>query len=189
MTALLRHLPNTLTALRLVAAPVLALLLARGLYAAAFVLFVLAGASDAVDGYLAKRFASRSRFGAYLDPAADKLLMLAAFLMLTEIGVTHWWLTLIVVGRDIAIVAGILLALALALPIAIAPLAIGKASTVVQVSFVGLMLLLLTLHFNSLPVQSAARAAEAIVALVTILSWLAYGQVLLRAFSLRRRPA
>jgi len=186
MMRVLRHVPNALTAFRLFAAPALALVLAEGHAAAGFVLFALAGLSDAIDGYLAKRLASPSRFGAFLDPAADKLLMLVAFLMLTRLGITPIWLTTIVIGRDVAIVIGLLVGLALALPLTIAPLPIGKASTVVQVSYVGLMLFLHALQVN---LQTVRSAGEVVVAAVTVLSWLAYGQLLLRAFSLRRRTA
>jgi cardiolipin synthase len=182
----LRHLPNALTAFRLFAAPVLVFLLLHERYEGALVLFALAGLSDALDGYLAKRFAFGSRFGAILDPAADKLLMLVAFVTLVHMDLTPFWLTALVIGRDIAIVAGILLGRALALPIAIAPLAIGKASTVVQVCYVGLVLLLAALGQD---VPTLRSAAEITVALVTVASWLAYGQVLLKAFALRRKPA
>jgi cardiolipin synthase len=182
----LRHLPNTLTAFRVFAAPFLAWLLLHDQNAAAFGLFVLAGASDAIDGYLAKRLAPGSRFGAWLDPAADKFLMLVAFLTLTHLGITPVWLTVLVIARDVAIIAGIALARALALPIAIAPLAIGKASTVVQVAYVGITLLLLALHTE---MRILSSALEVVVALVTAASWLAYGQVLLKAFALGRRTA
>jgi cardiolipin synthase len=184
----LRHIPNTLTAFRLLAAPVLAWLLWYGDDRAAFGLFVLAGLSDAVDGYLAKRLAPGGRFGAWLDPAADKLLMLSAFLTLTLMPshVTPLWLTVLVIARDIAIIASIALLRALAMPVVIAPLVIGKASTVVQVAYIGLTLLLLALHVDA---RLLTSALEVIVALVTAASWLAYGQVLVKAFALGRRTA
>ena len=183
---MLRHIPNTLTAFRVLAAPVLAWLLLHGYDRAAFGLFAAAGLSDAVDGYLAKWLAPDGRFGAYLDPAADKLLMLVAFLTLTHLEITPVWLTVLVIARDVAIIAGIALARWQALPIAIAPLAIGKASTVVQVSYIGLSLLFLALHVE---MRILSSALEIMVALVTAASWLAYGQVLLRAFALGRRTA
>ena len=186
MNAAIRQVPNALTALRLLAAPLLGILLNDGSFTLAFALFVFAGVSDALDGWLAKRLASPSRFGAWLDPAADKLLMLIAFVMLTHLGIVPVWLTALVIARDVAIVAGILLSLALALPISISPLAIGKACTVVQVAFVGLILFLRTLH---LVFPIAESAAEIIVAAVTAVSWFAYGQLLLRALSPGRRTA
>ena len=183
---LLRHLPNALTAFRLVAAPALAVLLERHLFPLALLLFALAGFSDALDGYLAKRLAPGSRFGAWLDPAADKILMLVAFVVLTLLNETPLWLTIIVIGRDIAIVAAIILIRILALPLIIAPLPIGKVSTVVQVIYVGLVLLMLAARTD---VEWARGAAEFMVSAVTIASWIAYGQLLLRTLAPGRRTA
>ena len=86
-----------------------ALLLIGGNDRAALGIFALAGLSDAADGFLAKRFGFVTRFGRYLDPAADKLLMLASFLTLTLMGVAPVWLTAIVIGRDLAIILGVVL--------------------------------------------------------------------------------
>ncbi len=183
---MLRHLPNALSGVRLLAAPALAFLLVNGAYAYAFALFVLAGLSDAVDGYLAKRLAPDSRFGAYLDPAADKLLMLAAFLTLTRLGMVPLWLTALVIARDIAIIAALILIKTLALSVPMSPLPIGKASTAVQVGYVALVLL--HLAFRLAP-SGFLSAGVILVAIVTAGSWIAYGQVLFRAFVLRRRTA
>ncbi len=127
-----------------------------------------------------------SRFGEYLDPAADKFLMLICFVTLTMMHQAPLWLSVIVVGRDVAIVLGVLVARAFSLPVKMAPLAIGKACTVVQVGYVSLLLLLLTFNLD-MPQLSLMAAATA--AIFTLLSWLAYGQLLLRAFALGRRPA
>src|ERR1700752_2148047 len=88
VNGVLKHLPNLLTWLRLAAAPGLAFLLVSGADRAALGVFAFAGLSDAADGFLAKRFGFASRFGRYLDPAADKLLMLAAFVTLTVLKIT-----------------------------------------------------------------------------------------------------
>ena len=183
---MLRHLPNLLTTLRVLSAPLTAFLILKGLDRGAFGVFVFAGLSDAADGYLAKRFRLDSRFGAYLDPAADKLLMLACFVTLTVTGTTPLWLTVLVIARDVAIVGGLLLALYMALPIQVTPLLIGKASTAVQVAYVGLILLLLAFD---IPAPRLELAAAIAVATFTVASWLGYGQVLLKAFVLRRRTA
>src|SRR5262249_11996644 len=117
VTAALRQFPNFLTAIRVVLAPLTAYLVLQGQDLFALCVFAFAGASDALDGFLARRFALVSRFGEYLDPAADKLLMLACFVTLTMIQQTPLWLTAIVIGRDIAIVLGVLLAWSLSLPL------------------------------------------------------------------------
>ena len=86
MIALLRQIPNLLTVLRLACAPVTALLLLDQAYPAALGVFVFAGLTDLADGFLAKRYGLDTQVGAWLDPAADKLLMLASFLALTYVG-------------------------------------------------------------------------------------------------------
>jgi cardiolipin synthase len=186
VNGLLRHLPNALTGTRLIAAPAIAFLLLQGQFEASFAVFVLAGLSDAVDGYLAKRLAPGSQFGVYLDPAADKLLMLVSFLTLTKLGIAPFWLTLIVIARDAAIVAGIAAARSLALPIRIAPLPIGKANTAIQVGYVGMLLFLLAFNIGAERLRMAAALATAVL---TLASAFAYAQVWLRAFALRRRTA
>jgi cardiolipin synthase len=91
-----------------------------------------------------------------------------------------------VIGRDGAIVLGVGIARALSLPVKMEPLAIGKASTVVQVGYIALLLLLLTLGLDMPPLMMTAAV---VAAGFTALSWLAYGQLLLKAFALGRRPA
>jgi cardiolipin synthase len=120
--------------------------------------------------------------GRYFDPAADKLLMLAAFLALTAIHQTPIWLTLLVIGRDLSIVLGIVVALWLDLPLRVEPLVIGKICTAVQVIYVALVLLFLAFHWNGArPLEVAAFIAAAI----TIASWLAYAAVWLKALAMR----
>jgi cardiolipin synthase len=183
---LLRHLPNLLTALRLVAAPLTAMLILKGSDGEALAIFALAGLSDALDGYLARRLSPGSRLGIYLDPAADKLLMLASFVTLTVIHAVPLWLTVLIIGRDVGIVAGVGLAWLLGLPVQVEALNIGKASTVVQIAFVGLVLFLLALNLSQPGLVLGAAVATAGV---TLASWIAYGQILLRALVFGRRTA
>ncbi|HXC54401.1 MAG TPA: CDP-diacylglycerol--glycerol-3-phosphate 3-phosphatidyltransferase [Rhizomicrobium sp.] len=186
MTGPLRQLPNFLTAIRIVLAPLTAWLIFHGQDLAALFVFAFAGASDWVDGFLARRYGLVSRFGEYLDPAADKLLMLACFVTLAVIGQAPLWLTAIVIGRDVAIVLGVLIAQVFSLPVKMEPLAVGKASTVVQIGYIGLVLLLLTVGVV-MPVL--VEAAALIAAGFTLMSWFSYGQLLLKAFATGRRPA
>lgn len=186
MSPLLRNIPNVLTAVRVLLAPLTAYFIVGGNDFAALGVFATAGASDAVDGFLARRFGLVSRFGEYLDPAADKLLMLICFVTLTMMHHAPLWLSVIVIARDVAIILGVLVARALSLPVKMEPLAIGKANTVVQIGYVALMLLLLA--FN-LDMPQLTFLAAAITAAFALLSWFAYGQLLLKAFALGRRPA
>jgi len=186
VTSLLRHLPNLLTALRLCAAPFTAMLILDERYGAALLVFAFAGLSDALDGYLARRLSPGSRFGVYLDPAADKLLMLASFVTLTMVGAVPLWLTALVIARDIAIIGAIGIAWLFALPLKIEPLNIGKIGTVAQVAFIGIVLILRAFTF----VEPAVVLAGAITtAAVTVASWAAYARAWFRALALGRRTA
>ncbi len=175
---MLRHLPNLITVLRLMAAPATAGLLMAGHFNAAFGVFAFAGVSDAADGYLAKRFGLGSQLGRVLDPAADKALMLAVFVTLAALGAIPAWLAVLVVGRDIAIVLGLLLAVVSRAPVELAPLLIGKLTTVIQVLYIGVHLASLAFGFD---VSGLEPADAYTVAAVTLLSWLAYGLVLIKA--------
>lgn len=101
------NIANLLTYFRLAAVPFFVLAFARGWYAAAFILFTLAGASDLVDGYLARRLRLNSPMGALLDPIADKLLMAATFIGLGVIHIIPWWFVGLMLVKDIFIMAGI----------------------------------------------------------------------------------
>jgi cardiolipin synthase len=177
MTMLVRNIPNVLTGLRLFLAPITAYFILHEDYSAALFVFAFAGASDAADGFLAKRFGLESRFGAMLDPAADKLLMLLSFLSLTRMGVVPFWLTGVVIARDAAIVLGVFIVQIFSLPVQIEPLPIGKICTVVQVSYIALMLLFRVLGVEA---ASSVEALGILTAAATLISWLLYGQTLLR---------
>src|SRR5690606_2631750 len=102
--------------------PVVFWLLVSGQTQLAFFAFVLAGVSDAVDGFIAKRFGLTTELGAYLDPLADKLLIVSIFLALGVKGALPSWLVIAVVSRDILIVLGVMLSWLLDHPVRIAPL-------------------------------------------------------------------
>lgn len=178
MMTFVRNIPNVLTGLRLVLAPLTAYFILNEYYTAALFVFAFAGASDAADGYLAKRFKLESRFGAWLDPAADKLLMLLCFVSLTAIAVTPLWLTAFVIARDAAIVLGVAIVVIFALPVQVEPLPIGKISTIVQVGYVAFMLAFLAFNVDT---PSSVQALGVLTAAATIASWLSYGQIFVRA--------
>src|ERR1700710_2424769 len=113
---MIRHLPNLLSALRLLAAPLAAWLILDGHDIAALLVFSAAGASDGLDGFIARRWGVTSDFGAWLDPAADKMLMLLCLIALCHIGAGPVWLLVLVAARDLAIAAGWLMIKLLGLP-------------------------------------------------------------------------
>jgi len=125
--------PNFITLGRVILVPVIFYLLVSNETKAAFFLFVVAGISDAVDGYLAKRYDWGSELGAYLDPLADKLLLVSMFVALGVQGSLPVWLVVAVVSRDILIVLGVILAWLMGQPVRIAPLLISKINTTAQI--------------------------------------------------------
>jgi cardiolipin synthase len=168
---LLANIPNAITLGRVMSVPVLFYLLVSERSVAAFVVFLLAGLSDAVDGYLAKRFDWRSELGAYLDPLADKLLIVSIFIALGVRNELPLWLVIAVVSRDILIVVAVLLALVLDQPIAIKPLAISKLNTVAQIVLAAAVL---ANDAFALQLEASRSALVWITGALTLLSLAAY---------------
>jgi cardiolipin synthase len=132
----LRWLPNAICVLRIVLVVPFVVALLRREYGLALVLIVVAGGSDALDGYLAKTFGWRTRLGSLLDPAADKLLLTSAFLALTYLGLVPFALAAIVVGRDLLIVVGATAYQFLFGRLEGQPTFVSKLNTACQLSFV-----------------------------------------------------
>jgi cardiolipin synthase (CMP-forming) len=128
----LRWLPNAISLLRLVLVPPILLLILNGTYAVALVLFVVAGFSDGVDGYLAKRFDWHTRLGALLDPIADKFLVAGTFVTLAIVELIPAWLAAIVILRDVVIVGGAVAYNYIVKPVEGEPTRISKLNTVLQ---------------------------------------------------------
>lgn len=127
-------LPNVLTVARLGLAPWIGLAIARRDYETALPVLVAAGVSDALDGYLARRFHSRTQLGARLDPAADKALAAAVFLALAWNGGVPVWMAGLVFGRDLLILGFAGWALWRGIAAELAPTIWGKLSTLLQLS-------------------------------------------------------
>jgi cardiolipin synthase (CMP-forming) len=125
-------LPNFLTLLRIIAVPVFLILLSSHRYGTATVLFVLAGITDTVDGVIARLTDSKSDLGAALDPLADKLLLVSSFVMVTWLGVVPPWLMILVLTRDVIILAGYLTIYFLSTPMQVDPSFIGKVNTCME---------------------------------------------------------
>jgi cardiolipin synthase len=181
-----RHVPNLLSALRLLAAPLAAWLILNDHDTPALLVFAACAASDGLDGWIARRWGVTSDFGAWLDPAADKLLMLLCFTALCAIGATPLWLLGLVILRDGAIVVCWLLVRMLGRAFQTRPLLIGKISTVVQLLYV--LVLLVLLAFN-LEAPRLADAGAWTCGFFTALSGLAYAAVALRIALSGRRVA
>jgi cardiolipin synthase len=112
----------------------------QGRWGAAFTLFLVAGASDGIDGFIARRFDMRSEFGAFLDPLADKALLVSIYVTLALVGVLPAWLAVVVVSRDIMIVAAVLLSWVMARPVKMNPSLLSKVNTAAQIGFAAIVL-------------------------------------------------
>jgi cardiolipin synthase len=163
----LLNLPNLITIGRILLVPVMVWAIAAQQMQFAFLLFLVAGLSDAVDGFLAKRFGMTSQLGAYLDPLADKVLIVAIYVSLGITEAIPRWLVILVVSRDILIVGGLALAFVLGNPMQIKPLTISKANTVAQIFYPGLVMAALAFGWDA---TVAERVVIALVAVLTLLS-------------------
>lgn len=132
--------PNLITLGRLVLVPVTLWLLATGEIAWAFAAFVVAGLSDAADGWLAKRYHLETQLGAYLDPVADKLLIVCIFIALGIGEKLPIWLVITVVSRDVLIIMAVMLSWIMERPVEIKPLLVSKANTASQLALASVVL-------------------------------------------------
>jgi cardiolipin synthase len=163
--------PNLITLGRILLVPVVVWAIMSNAMWFAFMLFLVAGVSDGVDGYLAKRFNMTTELGAYLDPLADKALIVSIYLTLGINGDIPRWLVILVVSRDILIVGGIMLSWLMGNPLKIKPLLVSKLNTVAQIAFA--CVVLGSLGFNyEVPVFKLVLMG--LVAVLTLLSIAAY---------------
>ena len=163
--------PNLITIGRLIIVPLVIVMIMQGRWAGAFVLFAVAGVSDAIDGFIARRFNMRSEFGSYIDPLADKALLVSIYVTLAIVGVLPGWLAIVVVSRDVMIVAAILLSWVMHKPVEIKPLAISKINTAAQIAFAALVL---STKAFGVDLAGVEDIASVLVAALTMASAAAY---------------
>ncbi|MCB1485063.1 MAG: CDP-alcohol phosphatidyltransferase family protein [Hyphomicrobiaceae bacterium] len=132
--------PNLITLVRVILVPVVFWLLVTQQLKAAFLVFLVAGISDGVDGFLAKRFNWETELGAYLDPIADKLLIVCIFIALGVTDKLPSWIVIAVVSRDVLIVIAVVLSWLLGHPTPMRPIAVSKANTVAQIVLAAVVL-------------------------------------------------
>ena len=167
----LRHIPNMITLLRIILIwPFIAYLL-EGHYLAAFIIFMIAGLSDGVDGILARRFGWTSYFGSFADPLADKLLMISSFFVLAYLQVLPIWLVAIIIARDVIIMAGVAAYYYFIGKVTFEPSIISKINTVVQIMLV--FTLLFELTFETLP-SVFILSLQALVLVLSLVSLIQY---------------
>jgi cardiolipin synthase (CMP-forming) len=163
--------PNLITLGRIILVPIVVWAITSGEMRAAFFLFVAAGISDAVDGFIAKRFDMTSELGALIDPLADKALIVSIYVALGITGALPISLVILVVSRDIMIIAGFMLSWLIGKPMPVRPLPVSKANTAAQIVLATLVLAERGFGFDAV---LASKIVIALVAMLTVLSMAFY---------------
>lgn len=165
------QLPNFITLLRIALVPVIVVLLDAREYPFALMIFTLAGISDGVDGWIAKKYKLKSALGAILDPLADKLLLVSTYAMLAMLGDIPFWLLVLVVFRDVLIIGGYLVLLAMDKRVQIRPIWMSKINTFLQIM---LVVLVLVHRSEWLNLDGAIYSTIVLVVITTLSSGMSY---------------
>ncbi len=169
--------PNLISLFRALLVPVVVWLIVTNKVQAACFVLLIAGLSDAVDGFLAKQFGATSELGAYLDPLADKLLLVSIFVTLGVLSHLPSWLVILVVSRDLMIIIAVVLSWMVGRPLSIKPLMISKATTAAQMLLTVLTLAEIGFGFGF---DRVLTVLVPVTALLTGLSAIAYVKSWLR---------
>ena len=167
MMKVLRLLPNCISLLRIFAVPLTVYLLLSQQFTAAFWLIIVAGVSDGLDGYLAKRLNAVTLIGTYLDPLADKTMLIAVCLCLAHLGYLPCWIIALAILRDLLILGGVLLSNVLELELSVDPILISKLNTVLQIIMVAFALGREAMGWDLLQVMSALVYLVAVTTIVS----------------------
>lgn len=167
-----KAIPNIITLGRILLVPIIVWAIASSEMQIAFAVFIIAGVSDAVDGFLAKRFNLTSELGALLDPLADKALLVSIYVSLGVWGAIPRWLVILVVSRDIMIVGAVIISWLFGKPMPMKPLMVSKLNTVAQVAFAALALGALAFGYEPMPFDQVLMAVVAILTLASVALYL-----------------
>ncbi|MDC0071444.1 MAG: CDP-alcohol phosphatidyltransferase [alpha proteobacterium MED-G09] len=176
---------NIITVVRLLFTPIIIWLIFSSYYYLGLIFFVLSGLSDALDGFIAKQFNQRTILGSYLDPVADKTLIVSSILALGYMGAIPSWLIILIVSRDLAILGAVIISWLVERSLKIEPIISSKINTFLQIFYIGLILLNLSskeeivyLNIFILPTFSI------LIALSTLTSWFSYLILWLRSMGI-----
>lgn len=176
---------NIITVVRLLFTPIIIWLIFSSYYYLGLIFFVLSGLSDALDGFIAKQFNQRTILGSYLDPVADKTLIVSSILALGYMGAIPSWLIILIVSRDLAILGAVIISWLVERSLKIEPIISSKINTFLQIFYIGLILLNLSskeeiiyLNIFILPTFSI------LIALSTLISWFSYLILWLRSMGI-----
>lgn len=180
--------PNLITLIRLLIVPLIISMILEDRYGTAFWLLVGAGLSDAVDGFIAKRFNSATKLGAYLDPIADKALLVSIFITLGYMGHIETWLVIVVVSRDLLIIGAVVLSYLIDHPLKISPLYVSKANTTAQIMLAALVLADLGLN-KTMGVEQIILLMTYLTGVTTVLSGALYLLYWVRSVAIWEEPS
>lgn len=172
------NIPNLLTFFRILLVPIFVIFLIYGHTLYAFLTFVTAGVTDALDGFIARVFSQKTVLGAYLDPIADKLLLVTSYIVLAVIGIIPPWLTVLVISRDILIMIGLAVLFINHKSLEIRPSILGKVSTFIQITTV--VTALSVAQQSALVSQPFLNGSIYLAAVFTILSAFHYSYIWVR---------
>jgi len=177
----MRHIPNIICLFRILLIVPLILAMLEERQALILVLFTIAALSDALDGFLAKRFGWTSDLGRFLDPAADKLLLMSVFVAAAWLDIAPWWVAAVAIARDITIGVGALIFRLWFGPLHGRPTAISKANTAVQMAY---LLAVILASASGMPPRGILNILAGMVVFTTVLSGIDYvGRFMQRAFA------
>ncbi len=162
------NIPNIITLGRILLVPFIVWAIASNQMEIAFAIFIIAGVSDAVDGFLAKNFNMTSELGALLDPVADKALLVSIYVALGIWGAVPRWIVILVVSRDIMIVGAVIVSWLYGKPIPMKPLMVSKLNTVAQVAFAALVLGSVGFRFDASPYDLVLMGLVTIFTLLSV---------------------
>ncbi|MGB3582682.1 MAG: CDP-alcohol phosphatidyltransferase family protein [Roseiarcus sp.] len=157
----LNNLPNLVTLARMLMTPLAVMMIISQRFLAAFLIFILAGVSDAIDGFIAKNFDLRTELGAYLDPLADKALLISIYVSLAIYADLPAWIAITVVSRDVMILFAVLVSWLLDKPVEIRPVWVSKFNTVAQIALAGFALGVRAYGLDPQPMQTFLEWAVA----------------------------
>ncbi len=161
--------PNLITVLRIILVPIFVIYMINNNTLASLIVFIIASISDALDGFLARVFHQKSNLGAHLDPLADKMLLMTAYITLAILKMIPSWLAVLAISRDVIILLGVLILYLNRYPVKINPSHLSKATTVMQVATI-----LIVLSHGYLNIEFLRIYAFWLAALLTIASGLQY---------------
>lgn len=165
------YIPNLLSLARIGMVPWLVVLLQKQQYSLSLIVFVTAGVTDALDGFIAKRFNAQTYLGSLLDPLADKGLLVSSYIMLSVIEVIPFWLMVTVVFRDVIIVGGYVLMVLFFGSVKMQPLIVSKINTFTQITYIVVVLSALAAQYDFSGIQAILNFA---VLVTSVVSGLAY---------------